>query len=179
MDSSLHKTFQLFCFSLALSCNFFTFADFIDNVCSATKNPPFCSTSLRSDPRSGNADLEILGEISIKLSKDNINQTEEILIHQLRKSVGNNNKVLIEIYDTCLENYGDGVDALNDSFSDLKKSDFEGMSITASAADTDIETCDDNFSDANISEPQKLVDSSKTARDLISIVLAVAARLRV
>lgn len=179
MDFSLPKTFLLFCLSLALSCNFLTFADLIDDVCSATKNPPFCSTSLRSDSRSGNADMKMLGEISIKLSKDTINQTQEILLRQLRKSVANNNKMLLEIFDTCLENYGDGVDALNDSFSDLQKSDFEGMSISASAADSDVETCDDNFSDADLSEPQKLVDASKIARDLISIVLSIAARLRV
>jgi pectinesterase inhibitor-like protein len=174
MASSLSKSFTLFFLSLALLCCF-TFADLIDDVCRGTRNPSLCSKSLRSDPRSRGADLKLLGQISIDLATKSA-KSGVTLVTNLKNAA--KDPKLKGIYDTCLETYDDSVDSLFESSVDLKNGDFLGMNLQASAAETDIDTCDESFTEAHVAEPAQLKAASQNIQDLCGIILVISNRLR-
>ncbi|KAI5660673.1 hypothetical protein M9H77_19996 [Catharanthus roseus] len=163
-------SFQLLFLSLALLfC--FTYADLIGDVCSRTRNPTRCSSALRSDPRSRGASLRVLAQISIDIASRSVNSGVS-LVTSLKN--GAKDPKLKGAYSSCLENYQDSVDSLSKANLDLKKGDFLGVNLQASAADTDIDTCDDNFKDLKLPEPANLQAASQNAQDLCGIVLVIS-----
>ncbi|GFQ02579.1 pectinesterase inhibitor [Phtheirospermum japonicum] len=124
-------------------CNYCE-ADLINDVCSKATNPRLCNQALRSDTRSKGADLRGLAEIIIQKSQAAIRVAKRVA-----KSVQTSeNKPII---DTCIETQNDANDTLNDCMKLLKqairKIDKDTLNIQASAAMTDVGTCDDGFQD--------------------------------
>ncbi|KAL3505587.1 hypothetical protein ACH5RR_030969 [Cinchona calisaya] len=145
--------------------------DLINDVCSESRNPPSCIKALHSDPRSASADLKGLAKISINLSTKSAKSTWK-LVDALKKNA--TNKSLKEIYDSCLENYDEAIYDLDDCTRLLGSGDFQGVNLRASAAMAYAGTCDDNFREAQITEPPQLVDASNNLQDLSSILLVIS-----
>ena len=139
----------LFFICLSILSNLFTSAeaDLINDVCSGSKNPQFCINSLRSDPRSGSADLKGLGQIAIDLTTRSTKSTKS-LVDSLKQHATDTR--LKGIYDSCSENYGYSIYDLGEAASLLKSGDYLGVNLRASAALDDADTCDDNFKDAKL-----------------------------
>ncbi|XP_027095961.1 pectinesterase inhibitor-like [Coffea arabica] len=167
----------LFLICLSILSNLFTSAeaDLIGDVCSGSKNPQFCINSLRSDPRSGSADLKVLGQIAIDLSTNSTKSTKA-LVDSLKQKASDAR--LKAIYDSCLDNYGDSIDDLADATTKLGSGDYQGVALTASAALDGPDTCDDNFTDAKLTEPPNLAEASQNVQTLIEVVLVIANRLQ-
>ncbi|GFP97298.1 pectinesterase inhibitor [Phtheirospermum japonicum] len=156
--------FLLATLSLSLVC--ICQADLISDVCSKTINPSLCTQTLKSNPSAPKADLRGLGQIIIPIAKA---ATQNVIT--ISKSIGG------PIADTCIETSTDAIDNLDECVGYLKKSDKASISdlqTKASAASTDVGTCDDEFGD---SEPAKLKAASQKAQDLISVLLAIANKL--
>nr|XP_027098787.1 pectinesterase inhibitor-like [Coffea arabica] len=127
------------------------------------------------DPRSGSADLKGLGQIAIDLSTNSAKSTKA-LVDSLKQNASDAR--LKGIYDSCLENYGDSIDDLADATTKLGSGDYQGVALTASAALDGPDTCDDNFTDAKLTEPPNLAEASQNVQTLIEVVLVIANRLQ-
>ncbi|PIN11601.1 hypothetical protein CDL12_15786 [Handroanthus impetiginosus] len=150
--------------SLSLTFLYTCQADLIGDVCSKAANPSLCNNILRSDPRSKGANLRGLGQIIIEKAKATDNNA--INVANSVKNAGNK-----DIIDTCIETFGDSISNLNESSRLLNGGDIDALKARASAALTDVSTCDDEFGD---DEPPKLAEASRTAQDTISPLLVVA-----
>ncbi|KAK3025352.1 hypothetical protein RJ639_043861 [Escallonia herrerae] len=81
-------------------------------------------------------------------------------------------------YSSCLENFGDAADSLDESEESLRSGDYASIKFSASAASTDAETCQDTFDETpGTGEPEELKQAIKKAEDLCSIILVISNRL--
>ncbi|KAL3510539.1 hypothetical protein ACH5RR_029940 [Cinchona calisaya] len=163
--------------SLSLSFLYPTKSDLVADICfRSTIDPQYCIQALRSDPRSPTADLPTLAKISIDLAQTTT-KSIAILVQSLMQRA--NETKLKEIYDSCLENYNDTFDNLNDCINYLNKKDYESLNIYASAALDGPDTCDDNLNDQSpAAEPDELKQASKHVQELASAVCAIASKLQ-
>lgn len=145
-------------------------ADLIGDICSKSANPSFCDKILRSDPRARGSDLKTLGKIAVGKASSATGDA----IKAVKSSSNKSNK---EIVSTCVETFNSAIDNLKEagkllSFGGgVRKADLQAK---ASAALTDITTCDDEFGG---SEPPPVAQSSKNAQDSVSVLLAIVNRL--
>ncbi|KAG8390977.1 hypothetical protein BUALT_Bualt01G0139900 [Buddleja alternifolia] len=157
----------LFRASIVLALLFISEADLISDVCSKAQKTFLCNQALRSDPCSRGANLPGLGKIAIDESRAAVQNT--IKVAKLFDNRGNKGKS-----ETCIETCGDAIDNLNDCQKLVKARDkfsLNTLQTKASAALTDVSTCDDEF---GAGEPAKLKEASQTAQDLIDVVLVIA-----
>lgn len=140
--------------------------DLIGDLCSKSNNPPLCNQVLRSDPRSQGQNGRVLAQIALEraesATKDSIN---------VAKSVGNpSNK---EKIGTCIENFNDAVDNLEESKPLLQRRDrpsIGDLQTKGSAALTDVDTCSDEF---GAGEPPQLKAASDKAYTLVQLFLII------
>ncbi|CAA2956555.1 pectinesterase inhibitor [Olea europaea var. sylvestris] len=161
-------SFPLATLSLAFLCSCLTFhnanADLIGDLCSTVPNHSFCNQALRSDPRSAKADIRGLGQIALDKALASAKTTLK-----LAQALGNGQKP-----STCAEVCSDAIDDLNECQGLLRGNDKGSLNIKASAAMTDLDTCDDDY---GAKEPINLKNASQTTKGYISIILAVSNRL--
>ncbi|KAL2471548.1 PMEI domain-containing protein [Abeliophyllum distichum] len=160
------KSFLLVTLALVLLCG--CQADLVNDICSASTNPSICNQVLRSDPRSQIAkNLRDLGQIVIDKSLEGTQATLKVV-----NSLGKGPEA-----STCVENCEDAIDSLNDCKNLIKsfnKIDISTLQTTASAALTDVDTCDDNYGEK---EPLQLQQATQRAKGLIDVILVIANRL--
>ncbi|XP_041995581.1 pectinesterase inhibitor-like [Salvia splendens] len=142
-------------------------ADLIGDLCTKSNNPSLCNQALRSDPRSKGADARGLAGIAL----DNSLSTTQASIN-VAKSVSNpGNK---EIIDTCVENFGEAVDNLQEAKPLIQKLDRPSISTLqtrGSAALTDVDTCSDEFGASEPSELKQATDKAYTFIQLLLIII--------
>ncbi|KAK3025346.1 hypothetical protein RJ639_043855 [Escallonia herrerae] len=80
-------------------------------------NPSLCFQALRSDPRAATADLVGLGNISINLAQDSVQLTSKLIDSLAKKT---SDPALKGQYSSCLANFGDATDSLNESEESLR-----------------------------------------------------------
>ncbi|KAL3624458.1 hypothetical protein CASFOL_031126 [Castilleja foliolosa] len=117
----------------------------------------------QADPK---PDLPALGQT---LAKNAITAAQDVI--KIAKSIGG------EIADTCVETSNDAIDNLNECIGYLKKLDkssIDDLKTKASAALTNVGTCDDEFGSG---EPANLKAANKKAQDFISALLSLAGQL--
>ncbi|KAK4376596.1 hypothetical protein RND71_002892 [Anisodus tanguticus] len=149
-------------------------ADLVDSVCSKTQKTTICLSALRADTRSKGANLETLATISIDISLKNAESARDLVSTLLKQATDPKLKTR---YDSCLENYNDAVDDLRGLPDFLKSKDYAGLNIHASAVSDDPSTCDDNFSEPPVEEPQLKAASDKL-QGLVSIILVISNLLK-
>lgn len=146
-------------------------ADLIANVCSKSINPSLCTQALESDPRSRGADLRGLGQIIVEKSAAATNDTMGAV-----KSVSGANDT--GAVDVCMETCTDALDDLSDCSQLLKaggSASKADLQTKASAAITNVQTCDDEFQEEEGgAEPPQVKEASNRAKDLIDVFLVIA-----
>ncbi|KAL2489144.1 PMEI domain-containing protein [Forsythia ovata] len=152
------KSIFLVTLALVLLCG--CQADLVNDICSATSNPSICNQVLRSDPRfQMTQNLRDLGQIVIDKSLEGTKATLKVV-----NSFGKGPEA-----STCVENCKDAIDSLNECKSLIKsfdRFDISTLQTTASAALTDVDTCDDNYGDR---EPPQLQQATQRAKALIEM----------
>ncbi|KAL2489170.1 PMEI domain-containing protein [Forsythia ovata] len=152
------KSIFLVTLALVLLCG--CQADLVNDICSATSNPSICNQVLRSDPRfQMTQNLRDLGQIVIDKSLEGTKATLKVV-----NSFGKGPEA-----STCVENCKDAIDSLNECKSLIKsfdRFDISTLQTTASAALTDVDTCDDNYGDK---EPPQLQQATQRAKALIEM----------
>lgn len=142
-------------------------ADLIGDLCTKSNNPSLCNQALRSDRRSQGADARGLARIAL----DNSLSATQASIN-LAKSLSNpGNKEKIK---TCIENFGDAVDNLQEAKPLIPKLDRPNISTLqtkGSTALTDVDTCSEEF---GASEPSKLKQATDKAYTFIQLLLIIA-----
>ncbi|KAI3696576.1 hypothetical protein L6452_28960 [Arctium lappa] len=146
-----------------LLSNTFASADLINRICELTNDPSLCSNSFRSDPRSTNANLTILGRISIKNAQKSAKVAKK-LIHKASKS-GN--------YTECLSIYDDAISNLKKCKKAFKSHDYGQLSTLVSGAMTDASMCDGSFG-RGVQGPPQLKFASIKLQVLCNIILVIS-----
>lgn len=142
-------------------------ADLINTICSKTTNPSLCDEVLRSDPRSKGADLAGLGQISIDKGRDAVKAATAVVKTEGRSK---------EIVGTCVEVFSNAIHNLKECKKLLKPRNVESLRTYASAALTDVGTCDNEF--GLVGEPSKVRQANQKAGDIVRVLLAIAALLK-
>ncbi|XP_047324993.1 pectinesterase inhibitor-like [Impatiens glandulifera] len=174
ISPSFNMSCYLLCVSIILfSLSFTSAISLVSKVCGITQNPSQCNQVLGSNPRAAKADLKGLGYISIDIALSNAKQSFGYVSSLVKTTT---DSTLKGRYDTCAENYDDTVDSLSQCKTFLDNGDISSFRTYASAALTDIDTCEDSF-EGPPAAPAKLDLANKKLSGLISIVLAVGALL--
>lgn len=166
MSSSSSSLFLVASITLALFLSQ-SQADLVSTVCSKSTNPSLCNQVMGSDPRSKGAGLPVLGQIAIEKSQAAVNAATAVV-----KTVPPKGRIK-GVIDTCVENFSDAIDDLNDSKQSLKSGDKQGLNLHASAAVASVQTCDDEFNTAG-GEPGNVAQATKKASEIIDVILVIS-----
>ncbi|KAL6527332.1 hypothetical protein OROGR_016422 [Orobanche gracilis] len=166
---SSYYVFLLASIALTLTSTCVAQPDWITHICSKSRNFHLCYDALTSDPRSSYQVVKILGQIIIYKSQAAIQAVTNVT-----KSVENNDNR--QIIETCIETQNDAKDMLKECLVLLEKARYDkpsksALNNAASAAMTNVGTCDDEFGS---SEPPKLKRASRYAQDLIDVLLVIS-----
>lgn len=161
MSSSL----LLILFSLVLlgKCQ----CDLVEDFCSKSINPYTCNLFLRANPRSKDADARGLAEIAIQ----NAVADTGICIKVAKSEANPSNR---QIINTCIENFDNAIDNLNNCMELVKKRDKSSIATLktrGSAALSDVATCGDEFGKR---EPPRLKDATDKAFVFAQLLLIIA-----
>lgn len=138
--------------------------DLIGDICSKSNNGALCREALRSAPAGANA----RGLAAVAVAKAASATTDAINVAKSVQNPGNK-----EIINTCIENFDDAVDNLDQCkplISFPGRSKISDLQTKASAALTDVDTCSDEF---GAKEPSNLKDASAKAYTLVQLVLII------
>ncbi|KAE9597408.1 hypothetical protein Lal_00029866 [Lupinus albus] len=153
----------------------------INDICKQTmKNPSFCLSILNSKPGGAKgADLVSLSQYIIDVARDNITNTVN-LIKSLIIESGNDPKAKAH-YETCLVHFDDESEScalsdINYTQELLKKGDYGGVNIAASAVQTDVEDCISGESpgDTPYHDTSKLPQYADVIKQVVDIILIMS-----
>ncbi|KAK2990173.1 hypothetical protein RJ640_014625 [Escallonia rubra] len=114
----------------------------VATVCSKTPHPEICTSILKSDPRTGTANMNDLMQISIDLASFNATATR-VKSHSLL--LGTTDPGLKERLNTCATDYDDVGGYLDQAMEDFKSGDYDGVNIAGSAAYDLAGDCENSF----------------------------------
>lgn len=145
----------------------------LNEICSTTQDPSFCVQALNSDPRTANADLKGLAQISIDLAKSSATKTTTLITSLVEKT---SDPKLKGRYQTCAENYDNSISSLDDCTKSMSSGDYSSLNFQASAAMDGPMTCLDSF-EGPPKDPSELPSKCEDLEHLCSIILAISKRL--
>uniref|UniRef100_A0A1S3B9K9 Pectinesterase inhibitor domain-containing protein n=1 Tax=Cucumis melo TaxID=3656 RepID=A0A1S3B9K9_CUCME len=141
--------------------------DVVSTICPKTSNPPFCSSVLKS---AGTTDLKGLAVYILNLAHTN---ARESLTLAKSLTTTTTNPQLKQRYSSCAKSYDEAVGDIENGQKDLALGDFNAVNIVTSGAMTEIDDCQDKFS-----QPPKdtslLLKNGKTLNDICSIILVIS-----
>lgn len=114
----------------------------LNGICSTTQDPSFCIQVLNSNPRTANANLKGLTQISIDLAKSNATKTTTLITSLMEKD---NDPKLKGSYQTCAKNYDSSISSLDDCTKSMSSGAYSSLNLQASAAMDGPITCLDSF----------------------------------
>ena len=127
----------------ALQVNLTAGNELIEKVCQHSPHSDICMASLRTDPNSGQADMEGLALIALKVAHANATDTSQHIAKLL------NNSALDPFIEQCLtdcsEQYLDAVEQIEDSLVALTAKGFHDVDAWVKAAIADVDTCEQGF----------------------------------
>lgn len=146
--------------------------DVIAQICQTTQQS-FCLKFLNYDLGVANFTIKGLAQVSIARAESKANATIN-LIAALWKNASNNPRLKGQ-YESCLENFKNVIDSLNEAKAALLPGGSGDLSNYASAASSDIDTCGEDFTD----EPPQLKKAIQNLQNMISVILAISNHLNV
>lgn len=149
----------------------------VKSICSQTRNPSSCLNLLMSNPNP-NASLVDLTQYTINTARARVTNSIKLINYLIAH--GNSNAK--SHYKLCLKHFGsDG--ALGDidyTQEMLKKGDYQGVNLAASAVSTDIEDCisGDSPSDPPFNDPSDLPKYAADIESVLDVILVLSKFLR-
>lgn len=147
----------------------------INDICSKTSNPSFCSQVLNSDPRVATADLPGLAQISIDIGHAKALDTFKY-IKSLLKQVLPQDPSLHERYLSCSENYDEAIDNFEMAEGAVSARSYAGAKSAISGALTQADTCNDDLQ-GSPPDPSQLHQRNQNILNLCNIIFAILDRL--
>lgn len=164
---------SLFLLAASLSIlMYFCQADLIADICGQSEiiTPSYCAQTLRSALHSHHADLDSLGQISIKKAKVAVKNTATVA--KAVQDMNNTGAVSVcrQVCKSAIEELNTSSETLK-NMGDRSKGD---LPIILSGAMTLVGTCDDAFEENAEGMPPEVKEASRIARGLIYVVLIIA-----
>lgn len=147
--------------------------DLLAQICKTTPNQLFCLKFLNSVPGLANLSIKGLAQDSIEKAESNANAIIG-LIGALLKNAKNSPRLKGQ-YESCLENFNDAIDSLNDAKAALVSGGPGDLNNYASSALTDVDTCGEDFT----GESPQLKTATQNLQNIISVILAISNHLNV
>ncbi|ESQ48204.1 hypothetical protein EUTSA_v10022367mg [Eutrema salsugineum] len=141
----------------------------IKAICGKAKNPSFCSSYMKSNPKTSGADLRTLANITFGSAQTSA-KGALAKIQSLVKT--ETNPTLKKGYTSCVEQYKNSISNLNDAKQNLASGDGPGLNIKVSAAMEGSSTCQDNL--ANVKADPSTVKNSGDFQNICGIVLVIS-----
>lgn len=117
----------------------------VQKTCQHVPHIELCEKSLVMDPNSGQADMEGLALISLKVALENATETS----HHMSKML--NDSTLDPFIEQCLmdcvEQYWDAMDQIEDSLAAVTSKDYHDVNDWVKAAIADADTCELGFTE--------------------------------
>ncbi|CAJ1972238.1 unnamed protein product [Sphenostylis stenocarpa] len=141
---------------------------------SQQKNSSFCITLLNSKP---NANLDSLAQYTIDTARANITNTITLIKSLIASAHDTKAK---GHYKSCLGHFKDAIDSAEYSQELLKKRDYLGVNVAASAILTDSEDCisGESPSDPPYNDSSMLTQYAAVVEAVVDILLVIANKLR-
>ncbi|KAK8660884.1 hypothetical protein V6N13_051792 [Hibiscus sabdariffa] len=144
--------------------------DFIQETCKKTRYFALCNSSLRSDPRSSNADLKGLVWISIEILHEKVSDTLFFIIGLYKNT---RDPELSRFYGSCIEDYGTSVRRLlPEAVKALGSKDYATAKNDATAVTSYIDACDQQFAEKTPFSDRNIIvhDLSLVASTIIGLL---------
>ncbi|KMT03388.1 hypothetical protein BVRB_8g190770 [Beta vulgaris subsp. vulgaris] len=129
----------------------------------------FCITAFRSAPSSLDANLTLLGLISINLVKHDVNSTT-FLIKTLLENTKVDNCTKEELQD-CLQLYSNSAPTISEAARDYRAKRFDVANVKVSSIMDASNTCEDGFEDVGVTSP--LTKQNNDTFQLSAIALSI------
>ncbi|XP_058092927.1 putative invertase inhibitor [Magnolia sinica] len=144
----------------------------IHKTCKSTIDKKFCIDTLDSDPRTANADLVSLANISLDLTLRNATDTREYISHLLENAT---DPVMKKWLNGCLKSYGGALAGIRDASRDIASKDYESMVHSIQIGGSQPLICEQSFGEKGHKSP--LNHRNNDVNRLSNIVGAIASIL--
>ncbi|KAA0057115.1 pectinesterase inhibitor-like [Cucumis melo var. makuwa] len=141
--------------------------DVVSTICPKISNPPFCSSVLKSV---GTTDLK--GLVVYTLNLAHTNARKSLTLAKLLATTTTNPQ-LKQRYSSCAESYDEAVGDIENAQKDLALGDFNAVNIATSGAMTEIDDCQDKFTQP-LKDTSLLLKNGKTLNDICNIILVIS-----
>ncbi|KAK7316057.1 hypothetical protein VNO77_34723 [Canavalia gladiata] len=163
-------------FLLFVASSFAITADEVNAICRQTKDSSFCSALLDSKP---NADLVTLAQYTIDVARVNVTNTIKVINSLISNSSGDPKSK--SHYESCLLHFGPegAINHVDQTQELLKKGDYGGVNVAASAIQTDVDDCisGESPSDPPYPDHSILPKYAATVDLVVQIILVISNRL--
>ncbi|VVA97964.1 unnamed protein product [Arabis nemorensis] len=138
-------------------------------ICAKAKNPSFCSTYMKSNPKTSGADIQTLAKITFDSAQTSASGALTNIQSLAKKET---NPTLKKRYTACVEQYKNAISNLNEAKQNLASRDGPGLNIKVSAAMEGSTTCQDGF--ANLKADPSAVKNNSDFQNICGIVLVIS-----
>ncbi|GAV71661.1 PMEI domain-containing protein [Cephalotus follicularis] len=145
-------------------------SDELNRICSHTLGPSFCVQSLKSDPRTANADYRGLCRISLDVAERNARGTLTLINDLIAKEA---NPILTDRYTQCVVNYNSAISLLEDARQKFDANDFVHVAGDGSTAQVEARSCERRFANPP-KDASSLSQSNNNVATLGSLVFYLA-----
>ena len=119
--------------------------DLIEKACHFTPHADMCQASLQMDPNSGQADMEGLAVIALKVALANATDNSKHISQMLNNSTLD--PFIEQCLSDCVEQYWDSIDQIEDALAAIAGKDYHDVNDWVNAAIANSETCEQGFTE--------------------------------
>ncbi|XP_010487596.1 PREDICTED: pectinesterase inhibitor 2-like [Camelina sativa] len=141
----------------------------IKAICGKAKNQSFCSSYMKSNPKTSGADLPTLAKITFGSAQTSASEAFN-RIPSLAKTA--TNPTFKKAYTSCVQHYKSAISSLNDAKKSLASGDGAGLNIKVSAAMEGPTTCQEDM--ANFKVDPSAIKNSGDFQNICGIDLVIS-----
>ncbi|XP_058096171.1 putative invertase inhibitor [Magnolia sinica] len=143
----------------------------IHKTCKSTIDYKFCIHTLDSDPRTANADLVRLANISLDLTSHNATDTHGYISHLLENATEPAMKKWLNL---CFENYDYALAGISDAIMSLASQVYENLDLSVQFVGAQARICEDSFGEKGHKSPLSLRnDDLNRLSDIVSTIASI------
>lgn len=141
----------------------------IKAICGKAKNQSFCSSYMKSNPKTSGADFQTLAKITFGSAQTSASEAFN-RIQSLVKTA--TNPTLKKAYTSCVQHYKSAISSLNDAKQNLASGDGAGLNTKVSAAMEGPTTCKEDMANFKV-DPSAMMNSGDF-QNICGIVLVIS-----